>query len=171
MNTFIPVLVDADTEKEVIQKFSVHGFPHLKFLDATEKSHGVISGFVDTSEALNKMRAAGKAAPQGRPSKEYKDIYKASLSLAKAMAKKKYADALEEIAKLGEFSHKGMDFEKAKIAKAEILVIAQKEFEEAKALIESKPDKAKSELTKFARTFKGLELAEEAKKLAEGIGE
>lgn len=171
MNSFVPVLVDGDTEKEIVGKFSVNGYPHVKFVDTTEKSHGQIEGFVATNEALGKVQAAAKAAPQQRPSKDYKKIYAASQDLAKAMAKQKYTDALKAIQELEKAPHKGLDLLRAQVAKAEIVKIAQKELDEAKALIESKPDKAKSELMKISKTYAGLEIAEEAKKLVQGITE
>lgn len=164
---YIPVLVDGDTEKDVLQKFGVGGFPTLKFMD----SKGTVTGQMGQRSADALIRSAEAAAKKAgsRFSKAYMTLVKADAKLQKAMAKEKYKDALKAIKSIEGVGREGSHSMKAAKIKTEIEETAQKRFEEAKSLIESKPGKAKGQLKKISKEFAGLDVAAEAKKLAATI--
>jgi len=166
LTPFIPVLVDGDTEKGVLNRFSVSGFPHIRFVTPDGKEHGEVGGFVPTEEFLKSVQAATQSIGPIRYSKPYIKLMKAKAKLTKALAKEKYKDALKAIADIEKVGHEGPDLSAALKEKAKIAEVAAARLEEAKALLESAPDQAKSLLGKLKTEFKGLPAAEQAAELS-----
>ena len=169
LELFVPILIDGDdpNEKKVMARYGVRGYPTLKFANAK----GDVVGEMGQRTAAG-LSASAKSAfdsAKVRLTKPFKKIMIARQKLTKAVAKGKHRDALKAIKDIEKVGHKGADLEIAKAEKKKIETLAKKQFDEAKAMVESKPAKAKRELKKIAKDFVGLPLADEAKKLAASI--
>lgn len=168
LENWVPVLVDGDVEKAVMEKFGVSGFPTVKFFSASEKPLGEM-GDRSPGGIIAKLQAGAKSLGKIQLTKAYSKLKKARASLDKALAKKgNYKAALAEIAEIEKIGHQGVDFQFAMKERAKIAEIAAKELEEAKGFIESNPAKAKTALAKIKKDFEGIPASEEAgKALAE----
>lgn len=167
-NHYIPVFVDGDTEKEALSKYGVQGFPTLKFMD----SQGTVTGEMrgrSPAGLISASKAAVDSIGRLQLTKPYMTLLKETAKLNKAVAKKKYKDALKAIAKIEGLGHDGSGVKAAMQEKAKIQEVAQTRFDEAKSHLEGKPKKAKKLLKKLSKDFAGLELADEAAELAKTI--
>lgn len=168
LQLFVPVIVDGDVEKKVMDKFGVRGFPTVKFVTADEQEHGTLR---DRSPR-GVMAIADQTLKTVGPiklTKAFRNLMKSDAKLDKAIAKKKNKDAIKAINEIEEIGHKGVVFDKAMKEKKRITEVAEKQLAEAKGLMDESPGRAKTKLKKIARDFKGLEIADEANKLLKSL--
>ena len=167
---FIPVLVDADTEKDVVSKYSVRAFPTVAFTDPKGKEMNQFVGVKAAGAVMSSADAALKDMGPLKLNKSYIKLFKARMKLDKAVARKKTKDAIGAIQAIEAVDHQGLDYEYAQKIKKGYTAEAQKMIAEAKELMADKPSKAKSKLKKVTKTYKGLEVADEAARLLKEIG-
>jgi len=68
---FIPVRVDFDLEKEIVQKYGVQGVPDLWFLDSQGKRLTRSTGFVPADTLLSILKYINEDAFRNMPFKEF----------------------------------------------------------------------------------------------------
>jgi thioredoxin-like negative regulator of GroEL len=167
LQSFVPILVDGDTEKDVTSRMGIQGFPNVRFLTLDEKKHGEVRGAVPTATFLKQVDAALASIGPIRLTKTYKKLLKSMSKLKKALSKDKFKDALKAIKAVEKIGHEGPDLEAARAAKTGIAAKGEEALAEAKAMLESDPKKGASLLKKIQKDFKGLDVAKMAKELAE----
>lgn len=161
--SFVPVLVNGNTERKIAQQFSVDGYPNVQFVTADGKSHGSISGYVATDEFLSKTSSALAAIGDIKLSSAY---VKYLNSMAKKDYKeKKYRDSLLRVTELKQFGIDEKKMKKALNVREKIETFANKQLEKARKVHAENPRKAKKALEAIAKEFMGLPAAEEARKL------
>ena len=165
---YIPVLIDGDVEEKVIKKFGVGGYPTVKFTN----SRGEVQAQMRDRSARS-LIAASKSAVKSmgglRLTRPYQKLLQASSKLDRFMAKKRYRNALKAISDIEGVGHRGMHLERAHQEKEKIFEVAKERFDQAQTLLRSNPKKAKALLRKLSKEFSGLDVATEAKKLANTI--
>ena len=170
LQVFVPVLVDGDTEKDVCTKFSVSGYPHIKFVTAgDEKVHGTIRGAAPDSDVSKQIDGALQSIGPIRLSKAYSKLLKAQRALKKAQEKGDPKKVLRAVADIEKIGHEGPELDAALAAKAALVTKATAELEAAQALLESDAKAGQAALKKIKSTYKGLEVAEQAAELLKGL--
>jgi hypothetical protein len=169
LRNFVPILVDGDVDKGATKEYSVRGYPNTKFITKKGEVLGDVGGYVETSRFLTAVKSALKKNGKVKPSKKYKALLASVEKIDKSMAKKRYSDAMKEIAKIEKIGHKGPEFSEAIKTKKAILEIADERFASASALEEKEPKKAKTQFTKIAKDFRGLDVGKKASKKAKAI--
>lgn len=163
---FVPILVDADVEKDLCSKFGVNGFPQTVFVDLKGKQVGEVGGYVDTSVFLGRMEAAAKKLGPVKLKKAAKDLEDAGKALAKAREKKEWRATLKAVVVIEKIDHEGAVLDAAREARKEASAEARKRVDEGKDLIKvEKKEEARRVLLKVASEFEGLDEAVEAKNL------
>jgi hypothetical protein len=172
LSAFTPILVDKDTEKDVIAKYHVGGIPDVRFADAKGEQVGQpIIGAVPTEQFLKSAQDLAKKVKPGKPSKDYATLTGAKADLDAALPKKKVADALAAIAKIEKVNRAGPILDAAVAAKKTLLEDGQKRFDAAKtsAAAADGKDAALKELRKLAAEYKGTDIGTEAAKLVKEL--
>ena len=166
LSNFTPILVDKDTEKDVIAKFGVGGIPDTRFGDAKGQQVGAaIIGAIPVEQFRQKAQDFSKKIKQGKPSKDYATLTAAKSDLEAALSKKKVADALAAIAKIEKVNRPGELLDTALAKKKELLDEGKKRLDEAKAAVAGDgKDAAVKELKKLAAEYQGTEIGAEAAK-------
>jgi len=163
---FVPILVDADVEKELCTKFGVNGFPQTIFVDLKGRQVGEVGGYVEKSVFLGQIEAAVKKIGPVKLKKAAKDLEDAGKALAKAREKKDWRATLKSVAAIEKIDHEGKTLDAAREAKQEASAEARKRVDEGKDLLKvEKRDEARKVLQKVVSEFEGLEEAAEAKTL------
>ena len=163
---FVPVLVDGDEERNALGSYSVRGFPTVKFLNSQGREIKDAGYARQANVFIALVEATAKEIGKPKLHKDYVTFVKESAKLEKAMAKKRYKNAIKAIKAIEVVGREGKIPTAAAAEKAKLVEIAQTQMEEAKALIEETPKRARTKLKKISKEFAGLEIAEEAKKLA-----
>ena len=168
---FVPVLIDKDTHADIARKYHVTGIPAVKFM----KSNGdVVSGFVGaipTAKVVATTEQALKEVGPIRYTKHYIKMVKADQKLTKAMKYEKYADAIKAIVAIEKIRHEGPELQNATKIRIDIEAIATERFDEAEELSGTSPKKAAILFKKIRKEFKGLTIADKAKKRAKQLKE
>ena len=163
---FVPILVDADVEKDVCAKFGARAFPHVVFADAKDKVFGDVGGSVPAKEFLQGMESAAKKLGPPRLKKAAKELEDAGRALAKARDRKEWKAVLKASAAIVKIDHEGPILDAARAARKEASAEARRRMDEAIDLRKTgKPEEARKILQKVASEFEGLDEAVEAKNL------
>ena len=163
---FTPILVDANTEPDIKNKYGVRGYPTVAF--ATTKGEVVKSvvGYMATGQFLAAAKAAKKKAKTGKPSKAYKALTKAQAELDKALAANKTKSALAAIAKIEKVGRRGAILDSARATRADLLQRGSSQIAVAKKAIDAgKLEDAMTILRKVNMAYKGTSVGKEASKL------
>lgn len=168
LSKFTPILVDGDTEKSVVQKYGIRGYPNTVFADMKGEAAGApVTGAVPVEQFRAKAEEFAKKIKSGKPSKDYATLTAAKADLDAAQAKKDVAKALAAIAKIEKVNRPGSILDAAATAKTSLLEEGRKRFDAAKAAAEGEGrDGAVKELKKLATEYKGTDLGAEAAKIA-----
>ena len=62
LDAFVPVLVDCDVEKDVAQRFGVHGFPTVRFVNAENEELAAMNGYAPAEHFLRVIAEAKGSA-------------------------------------------------------------------------------------------------------------
>ena len=161
---FVPILVDADVEKEICSKFGANSFPRTVFVDLKGNSVGEVRGAVDKGVFLGRIEAAIKKIGPVKPKKQAKDLEDAGKALAKAREKKEWKATVKQVLVIEKINHEGTILDAAREARKEAVAEARVRIDEAKRLATAgKTDEARKILLKVASDFEGLDEAGEAK--------
>jgi hypothetical protein len=168
---FTPILVDKDTEKDIVEKYHVGGIPDVRFADAKGEQVGAgILGAIPTEQFLAKVQDAAKKLKPGKASKDYATLMAAKADLDAALPKKQIAAALAAIAKIEKVNHAGPILDTAVEAKKTLLEDGQKRLDAAKAASSGDgKDAAVKELRKLAAEYKGTSVGDDAAKLVKEL--
>jgi hypothetical protein len=171
LSHFTPILVDGDTEKEIVQKYGIRGYPNTLFADAKGEAAGPpVTGAVPTEQFLAKAQEFAKKVKPGKPSKDYATLTAAKAELDAATAKKDTAKALAAIAKIEKVNRPGPILDAAQAEKKTLLEAGQKRLDAAKAAAEGDGrDAALKDLRKLAAEYKGTDLGKEAADLVKEL--
>ena len=168
LSKFTPILVDGDTEKSIVEKYGIKGYPNTVFANVKGEAAGPpVTGAVPTAQFLAKAQDFAKSVKQGKPSKDWKTLTDAKADLDAAQAKKDVAKSLAAIAKIEKVGREGQILDAAVAAKKALLEEGRKRLDEAKAASAGDgKDAAVKTLRKLAADYKGTEIGDEAAKLA-----
>lgn len=171
LSNFTPILVDKDTEKDVIAKYRVGPIPDVRFADGKGEQVGSpIIGAIPADQFLQKAQDFAKKVKPGKPSKDYATLTGAKAELDAALPKKKVADALAAIAKIEKVNRAGAILDAAVAAKKTLLEDGKKRLDAAKAASAGDgKDAAVKELRKLAAEYKGTDVGAEAAKLVKEL--
>ena len=171
LSAFTPILVDKDTEKDIIEKYHVGGIPDVRFADAKGEQIGQpIIGAVPTDQFLKSVQDLAKKIKPGKPSKDYATLTAAKAELDAALPKKQVAAALAAITKIEKVNRAGPILDAAVAAKKTLLEDGQKRLDAAKtAAAGDGKDAALKELKKLAAEYKATDIGTEAAKLVKEL--
>ena len=168
LSKFTPILVDGDTEKSIVEKYGIKGYPNTVFANVKGEAAGpAITGAVPTPQFLAKAQDFAKSIKAGKPSKDFKTLTDAKAELDTAQFQKNVPKALAAIAKIEKVNRPGTILDEAVAAKKALLDEGRKKLDEAKAAAAGDgKDAAVKTLKKLATDYKGTEIGDEAAKLA-----
>ncbi|MCA8961232.1 MAG: thioredoxin family protein [Planctomycetes bacterium] len=163
LTSFVPVIVDGDTEKATCQKYGVSGYPNIKFVTSDDKRHAEVAGYVDTKSFLAKVADAKKSIGEVKFDPKY--VRYLSTSAKKLHKEKKYHDALLTILEIQNSGADEKTVGQAAKLKEKIEKTATEALEKAKRVRENDPAAARKLFETIKKEFFGLEAAKEAAKL------
>jgi hypothetical protein len=161
---FTPILVDKDTEKDVIGKYAVGGIPDTRFADVKgEVVQKLVGAQQDPAAFLKVVQDMAKKIKAGHPSKEAAALKSAQTELDAAVAKKQIAAQFAAIAKLEKLNIAGDELDAAVALKKQLIEDGQKRLDaDREAVKGDKKDDAVKDLRKLAQEYKGTDVGTQA---------
>ncbi len=163
---FTPILVDGDTEKEIVRKFGVSAYPTTMFAKTNGKPVSMFAGPAKAKDFLAVVTSAAKKAKKGRGSKQYRALLKADQELTKALEAKQVRRAFAAIKKAEATELDHALVERARAAKHELMERGQRALTSAKdAMDGGDAASAASSLRELSLDYKGTPVGDRASEL------
>jgi thioredoxin-like negative regulator of GroEL len=169
LGKFTAILVDADREPKTAQRYGAQGVPYVVFADAGGRVVSRVEGYVPKNEFLVAAQNAARLVPEGKPSKEYLEVFAASRAIDEALAAKDVRAAFSAIARVEKMAHPGPELEKAKAAKEKLLAAGRERLAALRKAAETDPVATRRDVDALAAEYSGTCLAPDIEDFAKSL--